>query len=243
MRTSNLSKFLLTSAAVVLISAGAKADGPIIRHAADFIKFNGTEFTTTITAAAFPGPPDGALFYSKTVLVPSDSNALFVSIFATGDAHFGAADWFSCRVNGALCRPESTVTGIDKAPAGWITLVKIPTDGDGVANNCNDGGGGTADCHDNAIAYSWCAVLPPIAPGTVQSVTVALKFATSTAGSNVFLEKGHIYIDSSRISQNDRCGFFPGAGALANETGDALDLALKAAAAKGVPVAATVRHQ
>lgn len=146
-------------------------------------------------------------------------------------------------MNGALCRPESAVTGIDKAPAGWITLVKIPTDASGVLNNCNDGGGGTADCHDNAIAYSWCTVLPPITPGTVRSVTVALKFATSIAGSNVFLEKGHIYIDSSRISQRDRCGGPTTTSAAANETGDALDLALKSAAANGVAVATTVSKQ
>jgi hypothetical protein len=237
MRTSELSKFLLTSASVALLSAGAKADGPIIRHAADFFKFNGTEFTTTITAAAFPGPPDGALFYAKTVLVPSDSNVLFVSIFATGDAHGGASDWFSCRVNGALCRPQST-SGIDKAPAGWISLVKIPTDASGALNNCNDGGGGTADCHDNAIAYSWCAVLPP---RTVETpFTVNLKFATSIPGANVFLEKAHVYIDSSRISQTDRCASSP----TPPSGGDPLDLALKAAAAKGEAVAVTVRqHQ
>jgi hypothetical protein len=235
---TELSKFLLTSATVVLISAGAKADGPIIRHAADFFKFNGTEFTTTITAATFPGPPDGALFYAKTVLVPSDSNVLFVSIYATGDAHGGAADWFSCRINGALCRPQSS-GGIDKAPGGWITLVKIPTDASGALNNCNDGGGGTADCHDNAIAYSWCAVLPPRTAET--PFTVNLKFATSIPGANVFLEKAHVYIDSSRISQTDRCASSPTPPS-ASESGNPLDLALKAAAAKGVPVATTVRH-
>ncbi len=240
MRTSELSKILLTSAAVVLISAGAKADGPIIRHAADFFRFNGTEFTTTTTAVAFPGTPDGALFYTKTVLVPSDSNVLFVSIFATGDAHGGAADWLSCRINGALCRPATT-TGVDGAPAGWITLVKIPTDGgpSPVLNNCNDGGGGTADCHDNAIAYEWCAVLPP--SSVERPFNVQLKFATSIAGQNVFLEKGHVYLDSSRIAQTDRCASAP-TGTRASETGDPLDVALKAAAATGTTVATTVRQ-
>lgn len=236
MLTSNLSKLLLTTTAVVLISAGAKADGPVIRHSADFFKFDGTEFTTTITASP-TGSPDGALFYRKSVLVPSDSNVIFVTLYATGDAHGGAADWFSCRLNGAFCRPATT-TGIDKAPKGWIALVKIPTDASGALNNCNDGGGGTADCHDNAVAYSWCVLLPPRSVET--PVTVDLKFATSIAGKNVFIEKGHVYIDSSRIAQADQCALSPIRAS--SESGNALDLALKAAAAKEA-IATTVNHQ
>jgi hypothetical protein len=181
-------------------------DSAIFRHSADFFKFDGTEFVTGTTAVSganptTPGTPDGALFYRKRVAVPKTSTILYVSIFATGDSHNGAALWLSCRVNLAFCRP-SPARAVDKAPSGWIALLKLPQAVPPVTatNNCNDGGGGTADCHDNGVAYQWCV---PVRGGS--TVQVDLKMATSKAGSDVFIEKGHVYIDSSRIVQPDRC--------------------------------------
>ena len=195
-------------ASVALASGGAiAADGPLIRHSADFFKFDGTEFTTTATADANPAIADGALFYDRTVLLPSSSNVLYVTLFTTGDTHGGAALWLSCRYSiGAaqpnLCRSNSPPGGgIDEAPNGWVAVKKLPVPVDG-ATNCNDGGGGAADCHDNAIAYSWCVELPSPTP---ISVRVRLRMATSIAGQNVFIEKGQVYIDSSSINQKANC--------------------------------------
>jgi len=225
-------------------SPGAEAlDSSIFRLAADFFKFDGTEFTTTTTAVAgpsifVPGTLDGALFYTKKVSVPKGSNTLYVSIYATGDTHFGAAEWLSCRAApqaspgiAPFCRPSADPTAIDQAPSGWISLLKLPQDVQtpNGANNCNasgvggDGGGGSADCHDNAIAYQWCV---PVRGDSV--VTVNLRMATSINGRAVFIEKGHVYIDSSHISQTDRC-------ALLGD--DPLAAALKAAVATGEEVA------
>ena len=199
----------LSLATCLSAGLGAKAqDSPIFRHSADFFRFDGTEFFTATTAVAgsgttTPGTPDGALFYRKKVRVAPSSNILYVSLYATGDAHGGAALWLSCRVNLSFCRP-STVPAVDGAPSGWITLLKLPLTGltatSTPSTNCNNGGGGSADCHDNAVTYQWCV---PVRGGS--TVQVDLKMATSASGNNVFLEKGHVFVDSSRIVQPDQC--------------------------------------
>jgi hypothetical protein len=231
--------------AFVSVSPGAKAqDTAIKRLAADAFKFDATEFFTTVTAVAgankfTPGTPDGALFYTKTVSVPKGSNTLYVTLYATSDTHFGAAEWLSCRASpqaapGAapFCRPSEN-DGANGTPSGWISLQKLPQNGanpnDG-SPNCNDGGGGTADCHDNGIAYSWCL------PVTVDSpvVTVDLRMATNRAGQAVFIERGHVYIDSSFIFQPDRCQLLGP---------DPLDAALAAAGATGDEIAGSTDKQ
>ena len=201
----NMSKLLLATAFATLVGTGARAaDGPIFRHAADAIQFSGGEATTAETAQGDPTLlPDGAIFYTRSVTVPGgQGNAMYITMFGTGDTHGGAGEWFSCRVNKINCKPAGTTTGVDQAPVGWITLIKIPAATE--ATNCNDGGGGTADCHDNAISYEWCQ---NIGPSSVdRQFNVVLKMATSIAGQSVFLEKARIYIDSSAIASSaDRC--------------------------------------
>lgn len=202
MRTLDMHKLSLTAAAVLLTSAGAEAaDGPIFRHSADFFKFDGTEFVTGLTPNPTTGA-GGALFFSKSVTLPTApspvSNVLYVSFFATGDAFSGAAEWFNCRVMFSgfrlqNCRPS--IPSDNGAPNGWVSLLRLPNTG--VDVNCF----GDGDCLDNAIAYQWCVPIPPGAP----TAAVALRMATSISGSLVFLEQGHVYIDSSHIDQPDKC--------------------------------------
>ena len=236
---------LVTAVALVTClsaSPRANADGPILRHAADFFQFGGGEFATSTTAvAAFnspvPGSADGALFYRKTVTV-GPSNTLYVSLYTTSDQHQGAALWLSCRVNGLFCRPS--VGGANEAPSGWINLQRVPQNFNnaqggpsGASPNCNNGGGGTADCHDNGVAYQWCI---PVEAGS--RVTVDLKMATSTAGDFVFIEKGHVYIDSSLITQPNKCTPEP------VPSGDPeMTAALRAALAAGEEVAVSTTEQ
>lgn len=218
----------------LLATASVQADsgGPLRRFAADFFKFDGGEFFTTLTAVSgpdisTPGAPDGALFYEKNVKVNASINTLYVSIDTTGDAHEGAALWLSCRVNGAFCRP-STVPAVDGAPSGWINLLKVPQDVTfpSASNNCDDGGGGTADCHDNNINYTWCIPVNVPADLTEQTVNIKLKMASSTGGvvpfAFVFIEKGHVFIDGSKIQGDNRCTEIglpdPNGDALADES-------------------------
>jgi hypothetical protein len=222
-------------------SPRANADGPIIRHAANFFQFGGGEFATSTTAVAgpggMPGSPDGALFYRKTVRV-AGSNTLYVSLYTTSDQHQGAALWLSCRVDGLFCRPS--VAGANEAPSGWINLQRLPQNfnnanggPNGASPNCNNGGGGTADCHDNAVAYQWCI---PVQAGS--RVTVDLKMATSTAGDTVFIEKGHVYIDSSLITQPNKCTPDPVTSGDPEMTAE-----LRAALAAGEEVAVSTTEQ
>jgi len=194
-------------ASVALASGGAiAADGPLFRHAAEFFKFDGTEFGTSISVDTTTGA-DGALFYLKSVSLPSSSNTLYVTLFATGDEHGAAGLWLTCRYSfpgpgpGIPCRP-STQPAVDEAPAGWIALHKVPSVVGTTNNNCNDGGGGPGDCHDNVIAYSWCVRIPNPRP---KFASIRLRMATSLAGQSVFIEKGQVYIDSSFIEQAGRC--------------------------------------
>ena len=216
---SNMRKLVLASAVVVLIGGGAKAD-TLFREAADFFKFDGSEFFTTTTAASFPASPQGSLFFTRTLTPNGNSDVLFVSVFATGDERGGAKSWLSCQVNGIPCKLSASVA-TDGAPKGWIALHHLPTGG------------------DNDLAYQWCTV---IAPGPV---TVDLRLATSAAGSQVAIEKGHVFIDSTKLGGPNRCvNVVPPAGAaVASEESDPMALALKARAAKGDNVAGSKNHQ
>jgi hypothetical protein len=194
-------------------------EGYIRRLAADFFNFDGTESSTVKTAVAGrdarkPGDPDGEVIFKKKVYVPDSDNTLYVSIYTTGDAHGGAALWLSCRVDGAFCRPGTG--GAGGAPSGWISLLKLPEDlqDPDAENNCNDGNGGTGDCHDNSITYQWCIPLEEKRddkkPRNIREVE--LRMATSESGNSpeheVFIEAAHVYIDSSRIKGANRCTEF-----------------------------------
>jgi hypothetical protein len=163
----NARKLLITTAALTLVGGGAKANPNYERLAAAQFKFDGTEFSTATTAVNFPGQPDGALFFREKVTPEPDSNVLFVSFYATGDEHGGAKTWFSCRLNGVPCR-TSPPFAVDEAPSGWITLQHVPASPP--TTNCNDGGGGPGDCHDNGIAYQWCVPIPKPAASLIVDI-------------------------------------------------------------------------
>jgi len=159
----------------------AQAQGTLHRLSAEFFGFDGIELSTTL---AVPGQ----VFSTERLDVPQGDTVLYVTVSAQADVHGGAALLLSCRVDGAFCNPG---TGLfDAGPPGWVTVLKVPVANSG-ASNCNDGGGGAGDCHDNHVAATWCV---PINPGTR---TIELRLATSIAGETVFMERGHIYIDSN----------------------------------------------
>ena len=187
----------------IAVPAAVNADPDAIRRLAADFDFFGL-FEEAVTAATVnPADPAGSglVIYEKTVFVPQKANTMYITMHTTGDAHDGAASCFSCLVDGAFCNPggqgAARCAPGETAPVpGWITLLKEPAGHSGT--NCNDGGGGTGDCHDNAINYSWCT---PIEKGTH---TVQLRMASST-GADVFIEQAHFYVDVSRIRGDNRC--------------------------------------
>jgi len=171
----------------VATPANAQALGPVHRFSAEF-QFS-PPGSPEITTAALPGPggTGGTTVYSKTLFIPY--RTLFVTFSATGDTHRGltggAALLMTCVVDGVVCRSGG---GLPNAgPPGWITLQKMPD----VSTNCNDGGGGGGDCHDNNLNYTWCTTVDGPGPRTVE-----LKLASSNGGI-VFYERSHIYIDAT----------------------------------------------
>jgi hypothetical protein len=158
--------------------------------------FFGTE---AVTSAGVPGIP----IYSKTIFVPAGNNVLYLTMSTTGDTHDGVSSCFAALVDGNFFAPGQQgssrcgADGLTRVP-GWITLLKLPLD-DNAADNCNDGGGGSADCHDNSIHYEWCR---SIRSGVH---TVEVRMAAAPAGSNVFIEQAHFYIDTNGLPAGARC--------------------------------------
>jgi hypothetical protein len=156
-----------------------------MRHAADF-NFCG-EQATIDTADPNQVGVGGLVVYSKNVALPSNQKTMFVTISSGGDAHDGAAIWFSASVNNAPCnRLDSGAAG---APNGWVALQKHL----GGTHVPGDGGGGDGDLHDNGIYYTWCCIAG-LRPGGNNLVEV--RMATSDQGKTVFIERSHWYVDS-----------------------------------------------
>ncbi|MGH9785249.1 MAG: hypothetical protein ACRD88_13790 [Terriglobia bacterium] len=172
----------------------------IIRKSAEFLYFTPGATGTEATSIAVNGPlgTGGTSVYTKTIFTGPGENILYVTMSATGDAHGGVKQRFACLVDGVPCNPGGG--GINLANTGWVTLLKLPQSP--TTTNCNDGGGGTADCHDNSIHYQWCKVIPRIvnAAGveTGGPRTVNVRMATEVADTPVFIEQTHFYIDATK---------------------------------------------
>ncbi len=167
------------------------------------------EIVTSLPPVA--GGTGGISTYSKTLSIPFD--VVYVTFSAQGDTHGGAALSMSANITDAtavttVCQPmagSDSGGGGTAGPAGWMTLNKLPTnpavDTVGPANNCNDGGGGSADCHDNTIMFSCCERITPDTASTKHTVEIRLASQpnplTPATPSNAFYERSTIYIDAS----------------------------------------------
>jgi len=168
------------------------------------------EIVTDLPPAA--GGTGGITAYSKTLSIPFD--VVYITFSAQGDTHGGAALSMSANVTDAaavttVCQPMAAESGDGgggtAGPAGWMTLNKLPTnpavDAGGTPNNCNDGGGGSADCHDNTVMFSCCERIAPDTASTKHTVEIRLAsqpnpLTPGTPG-NAFYERSTIYIDAS----------------------------------------------
>ena len=177
--------FVMLAVVLCAVSAGVKADslGPIYRLSADF-QYGPPPERGSITTAGANGT-GGTLIYSKTLFVPR--RTVFVTFHATASVHHGAVLLMACLVDGVPCRPEPSEPGYP--PSGWIRLQNLPAPVN--STNCDDGDGGSGDCHDNNVTYSWCT---NVRPGVH---TIDLRLASSVAGVAVFTQKAHIYIDNA----------------------------------------------
>ncbi len=148
---------------------------------------------TSLTAPA-AGGTGGSHVYTKAVRIPFP--VVFITFTGTGDTHGGAA----LLMSGSVTNPAG-VTQVCASPivsggaantSGWITLQKLPAGTGGT--NCNDGGGGDGDCHDNNLVFSCCVLTTPGGVGTLH--TIDLRLASSN-GAIVFYERANIQVDGS----------------------------------------------
>lgn len=190
------------------LEAQAQNSGFIRRYAANRLELGGGEVATNLPPA--PGAEGGLIIYNKNFFVADDINTLYVTISATGDAHFGARLLLACEVDDEPCNPDPQFVG--GAPSGWFTALRMKD----YNNNYvgvpfgGDGGGGAGDVHDNNITYIWCTPFETKA-GT-HNVQVKLASLPGPGDSQVqannfvFLEAVHFFIDGSRVADpNNRC--------------------------------------
>jgi len=188
----------------VVAVATLQAQTPLFRLAANF---DGDAEKFAVAGAggnALPGGTGGVLIYSKTVFQPNGKDTLFVTFSGTGDTHNGAKLAMSCTIDGVLCSGLGSGGSIGAcgAPSGWICLNHLPEATTG--NNCNNGGGGTGDCHDNNINQTWCG------PASGGAKTVELRLAVIPDNgldgpSIAFIEGGKYFVDSTHFTSGDAC--------------------------------------
>ena len=163
------------------------------------------EISTTAVASA--GGVGGTPVYTKTFTIPNDIDVLYVTFSAQGDVHNGSALLMNATVNGNLIQPLAGQTaaggGGPHVQTGWYTLLHIPQATTGT--NCNDGLGGTADCHDNAIYFSGCIAIGHHDPTDPLTVQIKLANLPGGDGNFSFYERSTIYIDGQKDTTGNLC--------------------------------------
>jgi hypothetical protein len=204
----------LAAPALLVASAATWANaGPLHRLSAEFQNSTSIGGAGEILTNATPAD-GGLLVYQKTLSIPFD--VAFITFSAQGDAHNGSALLMQASVtdsagNETICQPLAGQTGDggggpSLAPQ-WMTLLKLPVssaDTSATSNNCNDGGGGPADCHDNTIMFSCCVDLGHRHHGK-QTVNIRLADLPGGDGNFAFYERSTIYIDASPNPGGNLC--------------------------------------
>jgi hypothetical protein len=198
----------IPAVAVLAIATWAGA-APLHRVVSDFQDTTTLgQFEVTSTALPAAGGAGGSHVYTNSVNIPPN-HAVYITFTATGDTHEGAALLMSASVTnpaGFTTVCEAPITGglPTAGPTGWISLQKLPS-GTG-ANNCNNGGGGDSDCHDNNLVFSCCVRPDPSGAGNTHSID--LKLASSN-GAIVFYERANIQVDVSPNPGGKLCSGAP----------------------------------
>lgn len=217
-------------AGVVVIGSSSNLEaqfgGPIFRLTADFRHFDATETSSDFySSPPSDGGNGGHLLFQKTLVVPEDTNTVYVTLSATADTHNGAALWLSCVMDGVACNPGLVHSALVEVPccftrSGWVPVQKhLNWEGFPDKPILGDGGGGGGDVHDNVVHYTWCIARgrTDAAPTTIQ-VRIASSGYDDEAGQNfsgpntapsVHVAAAHLFIDASNITQGSACTPWP----------------------------------
>ena len=185
--------------ALLAIPSTSQAGKPWHSVAADFDYVG--ECLTAATNIDDPSNPGGISCYNKDLFVPASANVLRITWSTTGDTHGGAALRVGCVITPASTGVPRFCNDFVGGAAGsgfYITKQKIPA-GTG-AGNCNDGGGGDGDCHDNSVVQIWCTQIGNEVPDVFN---IDLRLASGGLAGNVFVEASTFMVDSTKLGDND----------------------------------------
>jgi hypothetical protein len=199
---------LTVTTAGFLLAGSARADDSsnLRRLSAQFQNSSTGINEIQVNEPAGPNGTGGVPIYQKNLRVPDDVDVLYVTFSAQAETHNGAALLMNATVDGMLCEPLAGQTdaggGGSHLQTGWYTLLILPQPI--AVTNCNDGGGGSADCHDNAIYFSCCARL---SKGHRKTVPVDIHLASlpGPSGFGSFYERSTIYIDGQKDEKRNFC--------------------------------------
>jgi hypothetical protein len=197
----------LALAAAGCLVAGSLSAAVLNRLSSDFQNAADGTNELSSSAPAMPNGAGGTVIYQKTVTVPDALDVLFIEFEGQGDVHNGSALLMNASiVTGTplhpvetLCEPLRGSTGLGGGgphlQTGWFTLLNLPQPPVTASHppNCNDGGGGAADCHDNAIVFSCCARLTT--PDATATVRIRLANLPGGDANTSFIERSTIYVD------------------------------------------------
>ena len=207
-----LTRSLLLGSTVLLTSAAVFADGTnLTRLSAEFqnaATVGAPEILTTAAPAA--GGAGGIVTYDKVLNISADNDVVYLHFEGQGDIHRGTALLMTATLTEndlapVVIQPAAGGGLVSAGPSGWETLLKLPAPT--TSTNCNDGGGGTADCHDNSITLSGCWRLQKpkgVGPGMIE---VKIKLADFPGGDAnfAFYERAFITIDAQHDTDGSLC--------------------------------------
>lgn len=203
---------MLALAAVLIAGAVTWANAaPLHRLSADFQNLGTTGSDEIFTnAAPLAGGAGGAVKYTKVLTIPF--KVVYITFSGQADVHNGSALLMNANIvdSAGVVTQCNIDSGLPSAgPSGWATLLKLPAPT--ASTNCDDGGGGTGDCHDNTIMFSCCVQITPDTEGDdttpATTHTVNIKLADRPGGGSNFAlyERSTIYIDASPNPGGNLC--------------------------------------
>ena len=171
---------VLTALAVGSTVAYVQASAVVSRERADRLAM-GFEIATALVIP-------GVSIYAEPIFLSGAKRTVYITFVASADSHGGARLLMKGEVDGEACTggPGATPT----AP-GWQSINMMPAGG--TTANCNNGGGGPGDCHDNSVIYTCCRNVQKPGPHTV-----TLRMASGGLPGTVFFEQAHVYVDSTK---------------------------------------------
>ena len=173
-----------TAAGGLLFAATMALEGAQFYRLAD--TFPAGEISTSASPAS-----GGKTIYNKAWTGGSPSSNIYIELEAQADVHTGSGKppnallmraFNDSGAGPVLCNPLAGSTG--GVTPGWFTLLKLPLPSGSGDAGCNDGGGGAADCHDNAIVMKCCVPINGALSGTVR-----IDMASLNGTDSVFIEK------------------------------------------------------